>query len=610
MAALEWLEADGFGGFSSGTVALARNRRYQALLMKAAGSPARRFVLVNGLDLFLRTPEGSVALSSQLYAPGVLAPDGACHVESFAAEPWPVWTFRLPGGRRLVQEIFVPRGRAATVLLWRLEGPAAGCTLEVRPFFSGRDPHSLHHENSGFAFAPVPSGDALAWHPYPGVPPAVIKAGGSYTHDPHWYRNFHYAEESARGLDAEEDLAAPGLWTLGFDSGVAAMILASPAAGEDWSEFDGAPAVRLALLWRIRETGRRAALASPLHRAAESYLVCRGTGHTVIAGYPWFTDWGRDTFICLRGLCLSTGWRDVARSILLEWAGHVSEGMLPNFFPEGAAAPEYNSVDASLWYVIAVQAYLESGPAPRAVSGPLRGAVGAILDGYSRGTRFGIRADTDGLLFAGQRGVQLTWMDAKVGDWVVTPRIGKPVEIQALWINALLFGAKRDPRWAELAKRARASFSQRFWNADLECLYDVIDVDFLPGCADASVRPNQIFAVGGLPVPLLEGERAAAVLRMVESKLLTPLGLRSLAPDHPDYRPYYEGGVLSRDGAYHQGTVWPWLIGAFVEAWLRVHGDNRKTRSAARALFDSLVCAPRRRRPRSCQRNRRCRLAA
>jgi len=259
--------------------------------------------------------------------------------------------------------------------------------------------------------------------------------------------------------------------------------------------------------------------------------------------------------------------------------------MLPNLFPDGGGTPEYNSVDASLWYVIACHEFLEATgnlPADIAILQP---AMDAILDGYSRGTRFGIRADADGLLACGEPGVQLTWMDAKVGDWVVTPRIGKPVEVQALWLNALWAGARRNPRWQAPLDQGTAAFSARFWNAERAGLFDVLDCDHHAGTNDPSIRPNQIFAVGGLPLCLLPAEKARAVVDLVERELLTPLGLRSLAPGEPAYRPRYEGGVVERDGSYHQGTVWPWLIGPFVEAWLRVRGNSSGAIAEARERF-------------------------
>jgi predicted glycogen debranching enzyme len=264
--------------------------------------------------------------------------------------------------------------------------------------------------------------------------------------------------------------------------------------------------------------------------------------------------------------------------------------MLPNRFPDRGDAPEFNAVDAALWYVVAVHEYVAAMAAdgalvPNEDHGRLRAAVDAILVGYAEGTRFGIRCDADGLLAAGEPGVQLTWMDAKVGDWVVTPRIGKPVEVQALWLNALHIGSRFSERWQERFARGHASFMARFWNEEAGGLFDVIDCDHRAGTVDAAFRPNQIFAVGGLPLVLLEGERARRLVDTVVARLWTPLGLRSLAPGEPDYQGRYEGGVRERDGAYHQGTAWPWLLGAFVEAWVRVRGGTAEAKRSARERF-------------------------
>jgi predicted glycogen debranching enzyme len=321
---------------------------------------------------------------------------------------------------------------------------------------------------------------------------------------------------------------------------------------------------------------------APLDRAAESYIVRRGGGHSIIAGFPWFTDWGRDTFIAMRGLCIERGQYDIASSILLEWATTVSAGMLPNRFPDQGAVPEYNAVDASLWYAIAVHEFILAARPEPSVCSTLLAAVRAILDGYTGGTRYGIRMDSDGLLACGVPGTQLTWMDAKFGDHVVTPRIGKPVEIQALWINALRCTGGT---YSVMADRAQARFQSRFWNASAGCLYDVVDVDHKSGCVDASLRPNQIFAVGGLPHQIVDSSVAHAVVMTVERELVTPMGLRSLSRGDSSYRARYEGSTSERDIAYHQGTVWPWLIGAFVEAWLRVEGDDAGHRAEARNRF-------------------------
>ncbi|MGH7930974.1 MAG: amylo-alpha-1,6-glucosidase, partial [Candidatus Binatia bacterium] len=342
--------------------------------------------------------------------------------------------------------------------------------------------------------------------------------------------------------------------------------------------------------FRDQESKRRPRFATPLDRAADAYLVRRGSGKTIVAGYPWFTDWGRDTFISLRGLCLAAGRLEEARDILLEWSGVVSEGMLPNRFPDQGESPEYNSVDASLWYIVAVNDFLQTMKvAGRKVfqrqKQALQQAVEAILKAYCAGTRYGIRCVDDGLLAAGMAGVQLTWMDVKIGDWVVTPRIGKPVEIEALWLNALWISSQFSDRWKKLFERGCHSFRSRFWNPQTGCLYDVIDADHRPGEVDSAFRPNQIFAVGGLPLQIIQGKKARAVVDAVEQRLWTPLGLRSLAPGETGYTPSYRGAVRERDSAYHQGTAWPWLIGPFVEAWVRVRGGGSEARHEARSVF-------------------------
>src|SRR3989454_1987341 len=443
----EWLEADGLGGFASGTATGIRPRRYHALLLTATTPPTGRMVLVNGLDAWIETSAGRFDLTSQHYAPDVIGGDGARRIEQFTAQPWPRWIFKFQDGTRIEQEILVARESQLTQVCWRLLGQRKSARLFVRPFLSGRDYHGLHKENGAFRFDTAVDAERVTWNPYPGVPAVVA----------------------------------------------------------------------------------------------------------------------------LRGLCLATSRLADARDILVAWANSVSEGMLPNLFPDHGAQPEYNSVDASLWYVIAVHELLAAcngngGIVSAKDKRAFQDAILAILEGYSRGTRFGIRMDSDGLLAAGERGVQLTWMDAKVGEWVVTPRAGKPVEIQALWLNALKIAAQFSPGWQEQFERGLKSFRYKFWNEKAGCLYDVIDVNHRAGETDAAFRPNQIFAVGGLPFQLLEGDQARKIVALVEEKLLTPLGLRSLAPGEPDYKSRYEGGVIQRDGAYHEGTVWPWLIGPFVEA--------------------------------------------
>jgi predicted glycogen debranching enzyme len=582
----EWLEADGLGGFASGTISGIRTRRYHALLLAATLPPAGRMVLVNGFDAEVETPSGRFAISTQRYAPGINSPDGATRLEGFDLATWPKWTFGLLEGK-ITQEFFVPYKSAAVVLRWRWEGDTnSPLHLRIRPFFSGRDFHSTHHENPAFRFTPeeIPAGQR--WQFYDGVPAVTARSNGTYLHQPTWYRNFLYDEELARGLDAQEDLAAPGVYEFDLTAGPAVLIFSADGLGLPLP-VSTSPAA-LAEELDHSENARRLAFPTTRLLAADAYLVDRAPGKTIIAGYPWFGDWGRDTFIAMRGLCLATGRLADAHAILTAWAGTVSEGMLPNRFPDGGEPPEYNSVDASLWYIIVVHEFLnaaENDPVLTANKNLLLATVESILTGYLHGTRFGIGADVDGLLSCGVPGMQLTWMDAKVGDHVITPRIGKPVEVQALWLNALALTSKHNPQWLALYRKGHASFRQSFWNDARECLYDVVDADHRPGQNDDRLRPNQIFAIGGLPLPMIEGGQAAKVVQLVHEKLWTPMGPRSLAPGEKDYAPHYGGPQSQRDAEYHQGTVWPWLTGPFVEAWVRVNGNSAETKAKAYDLF-------------------------
>lgn len=633
----EWLEADGLGGFASGTVSGIRTRRYHALLLSATLPPTGRLVLINGVEAWLETPAAHdpshpsipphvTALTTQRYAsgngsvgaamPDTIYPDGWRKITGFAATPWPSWELSVPAPSAtrathatgttdshdhspdatgndattavsLIFDVFASGDSGDTVLRWRVDGLPppwlVRSRLCVRPLLSIRDYHSLHRENAGFDFTPRGSAGRISWRPYADRPAVTVASNGDYQHAPEWFRNFVYSEEQARGMDAIEDLAAPGIFSFDLAHEPALMIL---RAGDT---RDVRVRERVARIAHHERTARVAASAQPsasdtpdtptarATASAASYFVERGLGATIVAGYPWFTDWGRDTFISLRGLALSTGRLAQAGAILGEWALTVSEGMLPNRFPDGGEAPEYNSVDASLWFIVAMHAYLQTDHASPALRQKLRHATDQILDGFMTGTRFGIAAQPDGLLHAGMPGSQLTWMDARANGVAVTPRVGKPVEIQALWINALRIGSAWRPEWTAAADRAQTAFNARFIDPVGGALFDLVDgtsaVDATVDAdgIDRSIRPNQIFAVGGLPFRVVDDVTARAVVAQVERELLTPLGLRTLSPSDPRYQGRYEGPPDVRDNAYHQGTVWPWLMGPFVEAWLRVH---------------------------------------
>jgi predicted glycogen debranching enzyme len=576
----EWLEADRSGGFAMGSASGIRTRRYHALLTAAGHPPGGHVVLVGGAEVWIENGDDPVFLSSHRYMPDTVYPNGCERLVEFSHEPWPTWTYAIDERRTVVHELVCEPATGDVVLLWRVVGSVASETLCVRLLVAGRGYHALHRENCDFRFdAFLVGAGNVAWQPYDTRTAVTALSNGVYRHDPVWYRQFLYEQERLRGLDHIEDLASPGIFrfTLGGGSAPAAIVLRAGSA--PYGDAAG-----IAENVRAAESGRRARFANRLQRAADAYLVKRGEGLTVMAGYPWFTDWGRDTFISVRGLCLASGRTDDARRVLLGWADTVSEGMLPNRFADPGEAPEYNSVDASLWFIVVVGELLAAGTTSASDERRLLAVVDAIARAYARGTRYGIRCDADGLLAAGVPGMQLTWMDAKVGDRVITPRTGKAVEIQALWINALAVAERLDLSFAKLRKRALESFRARFTRND-GTLYDVVDVDHVSGKNDASFRPNQIFAAGGLPIALLDAAAARPVVDAVEARLWTPCGLRTLAPDDPAYCGHYDGGVAERDGAYHQGTVWPWLAGPFIEAWVRVRGGTDAARNEASRRF-------------------------
>lgn len=590
--ALEWLETNGRGGFASGTVAGANTRRYHALLLVARKPPVERFVLVNHVEEWIEVAGRSFPLSSNVYS-GVVHPEGYQRCTGFSIDPWPTWTYE-DEGLTIQREIFCPRGRDMVVIRWRLlEGTGLSVRLRVRPMLTGRDYHATHRENESLLVQAWVARNSVTWQPYAGLPAFQALHTGEYHHVPDWYRRVHYPVERRRGLDDQEDWWSPGELVFSLTPGAPASLVLT---NEPVQSVDSAELAEEEQRRRKRVAGQAPkadALAQALWRAAESYLSERGKQQTVIAGYPWFADWGRDTFVSLPGLCLVTGHFDVAWQVIEAFSAHVSEGMLPNRFPDAGEQPEYNTIDASLWFIHAMDRYLAYTKDDARVQEIAWPAVMQILDGYRQGTRYGIRMDQDGLIVGGVPGSQLTWMDAKVGDWVVTPRHGKPVEIQALWIRALSVGENLATRFGDPAfavrcredrARAVASFRSRFWYDAGGYLYDVIDG---PQGDDKSLRPNQLYAVA-LADGLLSREQAKRVVQAVEEQLVTAVGLRTLAPLDPQYRPRYEGGVVDRDGAYHQGTVWPFLLGVFVTAWVKVHGKTPATRRKARTYLAGL----------------------
>jgi len=567
----EWLEVDGLGGFASGAIDGLRRRRYHALLQVANREFSARFVLVNGLEVHLVTPTGRYPLSSQAYSPGVISPDTRGNVVSFDSHPWPTWRLRAANGIEIVHEIMIRRGIAATVARWRIEDGSSEAYLSARPLLSGRDAHALHSENLSFDFKPEHEGDWWFWRPYDGVPGIALGANATYTHDPKWYRNFRYEQDLAQGHDFEEDLAAPGVLTWDLSKGDAVVVMAGVEPVIESTEFypDQDP-VELAGRWREEEQARRSELG-PDRVRLEDYLVERDSHVLVTGGFPWFLEDPRATGVFARTL--------VREKNGLGLAGAVIRRCL-------SLSPEDYPVDACLWWIVAIHDLLEKAdqkgiPLLDGDARRFRSFILSLLDFITTGTitdnNFGL--DDDGLLKVGPGG---TWMDGRVGERLATPRAGKPVEIQALWLNALRVGSLIDSRWEPLFEKGLKSFRSRFWNRETGCLYDVVD-----GVAgsDGTIRPNQVLAVSGLPFPLLKRTWMAKVLEVVEQVLLTPAGLRSLDPQSIEYRGFCRGEEWEQTVAMYQGSAWFWFLGPFVEGWLRIHGPDDQNVELARRRF-------------------------
>jgi predicted glycogen debranching enzyme len=577
---LEWLETNGTGGYAMGTVAGVNTRRYHGHLVAAIRPPTERALLLAKLDETVLLPSGDAALATNQW-PGALDPNGWTRLTAFRSAPMPTWSFEA-GGVSITRSLFLVAGEQAVVVIWRASAP---CRLRVLPFVAFRDHHAL-----GAAPTFDVAGTAPVTVAAEGWPTLALYHDGAFVPGGDWYRGFEHLEELDRGLDFREDLWKVGALELDIGPDAPAWVVGTiePAAWDRRRVL----AVLEGELDRRRPRGLDR-LRDRLEAAADQFLVRRADGTpTVIAGYPWFTDWGRDTMIALPGLCVARGRLDEARAILRGFLGHLDQGLIPNRFPDRGTEPEYNTVDATLWLFQAARAYLEGGGDRDFLAHELYPRGREIIAWHRRGTHHGIAVDpSDGLLVAGGPGTQLTWMDARVGDRVVTPRHGKPVEVNALWYNALRLMAEWGLALGDAgardfdaeAERVAAAFARRFWNPQRGCLFDVL----LPEGPDDRVRPNQLFALA-LPYPLLSPEQRRSVLNVVERELVTDVGLRTLARGEPGYVGRAGGNVAERDGAYHQGTVWPWLLGPYVRAYLRVEGRTPEALAHCRMLLRGL----------------------
>jgi predicted glycogen debranching enzyme len=598
----EWLVTNGLGGYASGTVSGIASRRYHGLLIAALPAPLGRQMMLNHLTELIRLPDGKTLRIGGEEQGRQLHLHGADLLKEFRLEMGlPVWTYES-GGFVMEKRIVLPHRQNTVHLNYRLLQGEGTVRLKLRPsvhFRGYEDPVSKVHTGPCAVTCLERRVEVACPQPLPPLRLFMHGEGVAFTLDSNWLPDLLYRVEESRGYAATGSMWTPGYFRANLAKGQEVTLVAST---EPWEVLLALPPAEALLLERERRqlllsvanAHLRSGPASELVLAADQFIITpsgrvvdeartKATGdevRTIIAGYHWFTDWGRDTMISLEGLTLATGRHTEAGYILRTFGQHIRDGLIPNFFPDGQNEGLYHTADATLWYFHALHRYV-AATGDRVTLRQLLPKLQEIVDHHIRGTRFGIGIDpADGLLRQGQQGYQLTWMDAKVGDWVVTPRRGKAVEINALWYNALRLlqtwleednGPQKDSPVATLAEQVRKSFNDRFWNAERGYLYDIVDGE---NGNDDALRPNQLFAFS-LDHPVLDRSRWQAVLDVTTQHLLTPVGLRSLAPEHPDYKPRYFGDLRSRDAAYHQGTVWGWLIGPYIDAYLAAHPTDR-----------------------------------
>jgi predicted glycogen debranching enzyme len=593
----EWLITNGIGGYGSGTISGELTRRYHGLLIAALQPPLGRMLLAARLDETASYNGRNYDLFTNRWSDGRVEPHGYRYIESFHLDgTTPVWTFAFDDAL-LERRIWMQDGANTTYAHYRMIRGQLPISLTAAALVNFRDHHGTTFANGWRVRIERAGGGLRVQMGEEAIPLFLLSDRGKWRSVRRWRRDFALSAEQARGYHGIEDHLCAGEMSAVLQPGETLTVIFSTEAaptrdGEaayadrQRHEQDILTVVPATSEPRIRQ----------LVLAADQFIVRRATpgdphGSTVIAGYPWFSDWGRDTMISLPGLSLATGRAEIARSVLRTFAQFVDQGMLPNRFPDEGDSPQYNTVDAALWYLEAVRAY-HTATGDNALLRELFPVLEEIIDWHERGTRYRIHVDPeDGLLYAGEEGAQLTWMDVKIREWVVTPRTGKPVDINALWYHGLRtmaeFGrqlGRGELRYSALADRARAGFA-RFWNQAAGYCYDVLDTP--AGPPDPSLRPNQLLAVSLFHSPLSPAQQKAVVDACM-LRLLTSYGLRSLAPDHPDYAGHYGGDLAQRDRAYHQGTVWGWLIGPFVSAHLRVYGDPDRARSFIRPLLRHL----------------------
>ncbi|MDZ4164588.1 MAG: amylo-alpha-1,6-glucosidase [Smithellaceae bacterium] len=595
----EWLETNGLGGYASSTLEMCHRRKYHGLLVANLQDPPGRHVLISKFEDSIRTPDSELFLSAHQY-PGQSFPPGGLDLQEFRQELYPIFHYEQ-NGLGAIKSLLAIYGQDTVLIRYEILKMTFPGLLRLRPFLAFRGYHKLARENSALVWKVDALKKGLRIEPDSGMPPVFITTSirGEFHPAPGWYNNFEYHEERDRGYDWREDLYQPGVMEIPVSRGDVVFVSLSLAP----------PGDELVEQWRREESRREEAASrvalnlsgydqedrdnlSMLTRAAEQFLIRAPGGRAaIIAGYHWFTDWGRDSLISLPGLTFCQGRIEEGLEILVHLGRHEKEGLLPNYFSEDKSENPYNTVDSSLWFFWACQQFLQSGGSRETLKTELWPVLKRIIRALMAGTSYDIHVNQEGLLHAGGRDTHLTWMDACVGGIPVTPRWGYPVEINALWYNALGFYleladnfGKEDHSLKGLFTLAGRSFRETFWLGDLGYLGDVYNEEGL----DPALRPNQLLAVS-LPYSPLDREQAKSVVAAVRKELLTPVGLRTLAPGSPSYRGFYGGDQATRDAAYHQGTVWPWLLGPFGEASLRVSEDLQETKTFLLALLRQLL---------------------
>ena len=624
----EWLEINGMGGYASSMIIGANTRRYHGLLMAATRPPLGQTLLLSKLEEFLCIDGREFPLSTNIY-PNTIYPEGYKNLVQFSLHPFPTFEYSVDG-IDIKKIVFMVHGENTTVILYQMNCRGErtfALTLKVRVMVAFRDYHWLTHGNPAFKTDyKILTNGGICLQPYEGFTPMYLFHNAeAMDNTSFWYKNMEYPKENERGLESNEDHFSPFALHFDLNKRKDCHIVASTNEFNKLDVFElleketalhekadrGLKSSMLVQACSLNQNvlvqssrlnqqngGRELEaggdkllrLCETLLSVSDSFIVKRESDKkSIIAGYHWFGDWGRDTMISLPGLTLVQGRFEDAREILLSFAQYVSKGMIPNRFPDYGETPEYNTVDASLWYIQAVYQYLRFAKDLVTIRKDLFGVLKEIIEYYQKGTRYNIHRDSDGLIYAGAEGVQLTWMDAKVGDWVVTPRMGKAVEINALWYNALkimsflareidLSSESKD--YNNLAQKVSKSFNDAFWIEEGQYLYDYIDGE----TRSKAIRPNQVFAVS-LPYSMLSKKRQINVVKIVKEHLLTPYGLRSLSPKDNDYIGRYCGNVYERDRAYHQGTVWAWLIGPYISAYAKAYAGNKDALKYIKGLF-------------------------